>query len=41
MSKETRPRLSKQMGKYVSSLKNNENRVLVIGDLHEPFCLDG
>ena len=41
MSKETRPRLNKAMGKYVKSLKSDENRVLVIGDLHEPFCLDG
>ena len=23
------------------NLNKNENRVLVIGDLHEPFCLDG
>ena len=36
-----RPRLKKEMGKYVESLKNKDNRVLVIGDLHEPFCLDG
>jgi len=25
----------------VGSLKDESNRVLVIGDLHEPFCLDG
>jgi predicted phosphodiesterase len=22
-------------------MKYNEKRILVIGDLHEPFCLDG
>ena len=37
----SRPRLNKQMGKYVKSLKNKDNRVLVIGDLHLPFTLDG
>ena len=36
----SRPRLKKHMGKYVKSLKDNTNRVLIIGDLHEPFCLD-
>jgi len=35
-----RPRLSNEMNNYISSLKSKENRVLVIGDLHEPFCLD-
>lgn len=29
------------MSKYVEQLKSKDNRVLVIGDLHEPFCLDG
>jgi len=35
-----RPRLNKEMGKFVDSMKNKDNRVLIIGDLHEPFCLD-
>lgn len=34
-----RPRLSKEMANYVDSLKSSKN-VLIIGDLHEPFCLD-
>jgi hypothetical protein len=38
---QNRPRLSGEMSEFVSSLKTKENRVLVIGDLHEPFCLDG
>jgi metallophosphoesterase superfamily enzyme len=39
---DVRPRLTKGLAKYVSKLKNKKvNRVLVIGDLHEPFCLDG
>ena len=36
-----RPRLSDGLAKLVSGLKSKENRILVIGDLHEPFCLDG
>ena len=36
-----RPRLNKHMAKFVKQLKSKDNRVLVIGDLHEPFCLDG
>jgi len=36
-----RPRLSEGLNKLVSGLKSKENRILVIGDLHEPFCLDG
>ena len=36
-----RPRLSNGLNKLVSGLKSKENRILVIGDLHEPFCLDG
>jgi len=39
--KDKRPRLKGEMAKYVKSLKNKDRRVLVIGDLHEPFCLDG
>jgi len=39
--KETRPRLQEGLSDYVGSLKSNSiNRVLVIGDLHEPFSLD-
>ena len=39
--KDFRPRLK---GNKLSAFKNitkKENRILVIGDLHEPFCLDG
>ena len=36
-----RPRLSDGLSALVKSLKSTDNRVLVIGDLHEPFCLDG
>ena len=36
-----RPRLTKGLNKLVERLKSKDNRVLVIGDLHEPFCLDG
>jgi len=40
--KENRFRLRGAMAKFVGGLKSNkENRVLIIGDLHEPFCLDG
>ncbi len=38
---ESRPRLRGQKLKSFNNLNKNENRVLVIGDLHEPFCLDG
>ena len=37
----SRPRLSKGLNWLVGSLKDESNRVLVIGDLHEPFCLNG
>jgi hypothetical protein len=37
----SRPRLNKGLNWLVGSLKDESNRVLVIGDLHEPFCLDG
>jgi predicted phosphodiesterase len=41
MSKqEHRPRLNYEAYKYITNLKE-ENSVLVIGDIHEPFCLDG
>jgi len=36
-----RPRLRGSMLKAYKNLVKTENRVLVIGDLHEPFCLDG
>jgi len=36
-----RPRLSNGLNSLVSSLKSNENRVLVVGDLHAPFTLKG
>ena len=36
-----RPRLKGNVKKAYLSLTRVENRVLVIGDLHEPFCLDG
>lgn len=39
--KETRPRLKGKIRKAYENLIKNENRVLVIGDLHEPFTLDG
>ncbi len=36
-----RPRLSGQKLKAFLNLTTPERRILVIGDLHEPFCLDG
>ena len=36
-----RPRLTKGLNNLVKGLKSKQNRVLVIGDLHEPFSLDG
>lgn len=39
---EHRPRLTPEEYELIQQLRNNSiNRVLVIGDLHEPFCLDG
>lgn len=35
-----RPRIKGNLKKAFEYLKKKENRVLVIGDLHEPFCLD-
>lgn len=35
-----RPRLTKGLNNLVQVLKDKSNRILVIGDLHEPFCLD-
>ena len=39
--KEQRPRLKGNKLKAYNNLTKEETRVLVIGDLHEPFCLDG
>lgn len=36
-----RPRLRGALKKMFLNMTKQENRVLVIGDLHEPFCLDG
>lgn len=36
-----RPRLKGKVKKAYLKLTKVENRILVIGDLHEPFCLDG
>lgn len=40
-SKYNRFRLNDQEAVALQSLREDENRVLVIGDLHEPFNLDG
>ena len=37
---EERPRLKGKVLKAYKNLVKKQNRVLVIGDLHEPFCLD-
>jgi len=36
-----RPRLKGRVKKAYLNIIKKENRVLVIGDLHEPFCLEG
>ena len=36
-----RPRLNGQRKKAFENLTKDERRILVIGDLHEPFCVDG
>ena len=36
-----RPRLNQKLKKSFLNLTKPENRILIIGDLHEPFCLDG
>jgi len=38
---EIRPRLKGKIKKAYKNIIKKENRILVIGDLHEPFCLDG
>ncbi len=40
-NKDFRPRLRDNVKKAYEDVTKVENRVLVIGDLHEPFCLDG
>ena len=39
--KDFRPRLRGNIKKAYKNITRSVNRVLVIGDLHEPFCLDG
>jgi predicted phosphodiesterase len=39
--KEERPRLKGNVLKAYKNIIKKESRVLVIGDLHEPYCLDG
>ena len=38
---EIRPRLKGQKLKAFQNLTKDEKRILIIGDLHEPFCLSG
>jgi predicted phosphodiesterase len=38
---EIRPRLSGQRRKAFENLTRDERRILIIGDIHEPFSLDG
>lgn len=40
-SKDVRPRLHGNKLKAFKNITKEESRVLCIGDLHEPFCLDG
>jgi len=39
--KDTRPRLRGQKLEAYNKLTNDERRILVIGDIHEPFCKEG
>jgi len=41
MGKDFRPRLKGNKKKAFENLTKDERRILVIGDLHEPFCLEG
>jgi predicted phosphodiesterase len=41
MAKDFRPRLKGKKLEAYNNLVKEESRVLVIGDLHEPFCLEG
>ena len=36
-----RPRLQGNKLKAYNNLNKKQSRILVIGDLHEPFCLEG
>jgi predicted phosphodiesterase len=38
---EIRPRLSGQRRKAFENLTRDERRILIIGDIHEPFSIDG
>jgi hypothetical protein len=40
-NRDYRPRLKGNKRKAYDRITKKENRVLCIGDLHEPFCLDG
>ena len=40
-NKDYRPRLKGNIKKAYDYLTKKEDRILVIGDLHEPFCLEG
>tara|TARA_R100000951_G_scaffold74532_1_gene62809 strand:+ start:5765 stop:6478 length:714 start_codon:yes stop_codon:yes gene_type:complete len=41
MTKDIRPRINAQQKRALDYLRTKERRILVIGDLHEPFCLSG
>ena len=41
MTKNIRPRINAQQKRALDYLRTKERRILVIGDLHEPFCLSG
>jgi predicted phosphodiesterase len=41
MSRDFRPRLRDSVKKMFLNMTKEESRILVVGDLHEPFCLDG
>ena len=41
MIKDFRPRIKGNLRKAYDNLTKKESRILVIGDLHEPFCLEG
>ena len=41
MGKDFRPRLKGNKKKAFENLTKDEMRILIIGDLHEPFCLEG
>jgi len=38
---EVRPRLSGQRLAAYNNLTSNEKRLLIVGDIHEPFCAPG